>query len=115
MLPLALKLRLLDKAVTVDAGDDSYGLLRCQGFTVYDKDGRVGTVHHVEFGLSPSRSDTLVVRTGLFIHKTVRIPTTEIDEVSVQRRQINLRSQHDRDVVPASRRSHGRRPALRSS
>ena len=91
MLPLALKLRLLDETIPVEAGDDCYGLLRCQGFTVYDQQGRVGTVRRVEFGQSRNRSDALVVRTGLFIHKLVRIPTAEIGEISVRQRRIVLR------------------------
>jgi hypothetical protein len=111
MLPLALKLRLLDDANTVPAGDDSYGLLRCQGFTVYDRDGRVGTVRRVEFGQSPSRSDTLVVRTGLFIRKTVRIPTTEVDEISVQQRRIILRPKPRQNLVRTPGPTHRRRPA----
>ena len=79
MLPLTLKLRVLHDAEAPAAGDDSYGLLRCQGFDVYDHDGRVGTVHHVRFGQTPGMPDALVVRTGLFIRKLVLIPTSEID------------------------------------
>lgn len=114
MLPLGLRLRLVDEANSVSAGDDSYGLLRCQGFTVYGHDGRVGTVRRVEFGQSPNRSDTLVVRTGLFVGKSARIPTSEIGEISVVERRIILRSQPDRDIVRASsRRGRGRSRAPR--
>jgi PRC-barrel domain protein len=111
MLPLTLKLRLLDEASALDPGDDSYGLLRCQGFAVYDQDGRVGTVRHVEFGQSPNRSNALIVRTGLFIRRTVRIPTTEIGEIAAPQRRIVLRSQPGRGSEGAfhCRRSDGAR------
>src|SRR5438067_7705622 len=111
MLPLALKLRLLDDAISVPAGDDSYGLLRCQGFTVYGEDGRVGSVRYVAFGQSPSQSDALVVRTGLFFHKVMHIPTTQIGEICVERRRIVLRPQPCQDIVGTPRSAHERRSA----
>jgi hypothetical protein len=113
MLPLALKLRLLEDVKAVPAGDDSYGLARCQGFTVYDEGGRVGTVCRVEFGRSPSRSDALVVRSGLFIRRIAHIPTTEIDEICVPERRIILRSHPGQDILRALRPGQGRPLALR--
>ena len=52
MLPLAMKLRVLHEAATVPVGGDGHWLARCHGFTVYDEDGRVGTVRDVRFGES---------------------------------------------------------------
>ena len=91
MLPLAMKLRVLHDADALPASDDSYSLSSCQGFAVYDQDGRVGTVRHVRFGQALAEPDTLVVRTGLFIRKLVLIPAAEIDEISEDHHRVVLR------------------------
>jgi hypothetical protein len=91
MLPLGLKVRVLHDAEAPAAGDDCYGLLRCQGFDVYDQDGRVGTVRRVRFGQTLGMPDALVVRTGLFIRQLVLIPTAEIDEISPNQHRVLVR------------------------
>jgi hypothetical protein len=92
MLPLSLKLRALEEAPWADSGEDCYWLLRCRGFSVYDENGRVGTVRRVRFAEPGDCSeDMLVVRTGLFIRKLALIPTSEIDEVSAATRRVTLR------------------------
>ena len=96
MLPLAMKLRVLYDAETVHPSDDCYWLLRCQGFAVYDQDGRVGTVRRVRFGQLPGEPSALVVRTGLLIHRIMLIPTADIDEISAPRRRIVTRATHPR-------------------
>ena len=95
MLPLGYKLRALHDGGAPPARDDSYLLLRCRGFAVYDRNGRVGTVCDVTFG-DPPAPDVLAVRTGLFFRKLILIPTTRIDEILAGERRIVLGSQTGR-------------------
>lgn len=103
MLPLSLKLRALEEAPWADSGDDPGWLLRCRGFSVYDENGRVGTVRRVRFAEpGDSSQDMLVVRTGLFIRKLALIPTSEIHDVSAASRRVTLR--HHREPTQRPRR-----------
>lgn len=108
MLPLATKLRVLHEAAMVPANDDRSRLARCHGFAVYDEDGRAGLVRDVKLGESRGDPSALVVRTGLFIRRTVTIPAAEIDEISEQRRRIVLRPQPRSMPTPAGRRHPAR-------
>ncbi|HEX2589290.1 MAG TPA: PRC-barrel domain-containing protein [Gaiellales bacterium] len=96
MLPLGYKLRALQDGGTLPAGDDSYLLLRCRGFTVYDSNGRVGTVCDVKFG-DPPAPDALAVRTGLFFRRVILIPTAQIDQIFAEKRRIVLAPQTERE------------------
>ena len=112
MLPLTLKLRALHDADALPASDDCYSLLRCHGFTVYDRDGRVGTVHDVRFGQATGQPDSLVVRTGLFIRKLILVPTTEIDEISHDKHRVLLRTKPRPVITGLGSRVAARRPRL---
>jgi hypothetical protein len=96
MLPLGYKLRALHDGGTLPAGDDSYLLLRCRGFTVHDNNGRVGTVCDVKFG-DPPAPDALAVRTGLFFRRVILIPTAQIDQIFAEKRRIVLAPQAERE------------------
>jgi len=101
MLPLTVKLRALHDADALSSSDHCDSLLRCQGFAVYDQDGRVGNVHDVRFGQALTEPDALVVRTGLFIRHLVLIPTAEIEEISADHHRVLLRAQPGRDEAEA--------------
>jgi hypothetical protein len=107
MLALGYKLRALHDGGTLNAGDDSYLLLRCRGFTVHDRSGRVGTVCDVKFG-DPPAPDALAIRTGLFFRKVALIPAAQIDETFEEKRRIVLAPQTERCEERKPWRSLGR-------
>lgn len=97
MLPLGFKLRVLHEVNAPLADEDVYWLSRCEGFSVYDQDGRIGIVHDVRLGQTIDMPDNLVVRTGLFVRKLVLIPIGQIEGISPHQRRVLLRTQPDRE------------------
>jgi hypothetical protein len=113
VLPLTVKLHGLPAADEADAVADVAWLDGCDGFAVYDQDGRVGTVAHACLPRPPSLQQpaTLRVRTGLFHRRVVLIAPTAIERVYVRQRRITLKARWSdahvglvpRDVVTAGR------------
>jgi hypothetical protein len=89
VLPLTVKLRALQGAEEARAAE----IDGCEGYAVWDEDGRVGTVVHARTrpSCSPVRRSTFAVRTGLFRRRVVLIPATEIDVRDPGRRRVTLR------------------------
>ena len=112
MLPLGLTLRVPRDANAPPADEDAYWLARCAGFSVYDQDGRMGTVCSVRFGQRLDVPDTLVVRTGLFIRKFLLIPIGQVEGISPDQRRVLLRAQPDRELARTGRRPAARGPRL---
>lgn len=112
MLPLGLKLRMLHEANAPPADEVVYWLSRCEGFGVYDQDGRIGTVRYVRSGQTLDMPDTLVVRTGLLIRKLVQIPIGQIEEIVPGQRRVLVRTQPDRELAHNFRRPATHWPRL---
>ena len=112
MLPLGLKLRVVHEANAPPADEVVYWSSRCEGFSVYDQDGRMGTVRYVRLGQTNDMPDTLVVRTGLFIRKLVQIPIGQIEEIVPGQRRVLLRPQPDRELAHTLRRPATHWPRL---
>ncbi len=94
MLPLTVKLHGLQVAEEARAVGDLSWLDGCDGFAVYDQDGRVGTVAHARLPRPPSLQQpaTLRVRTGLFHRRVVFIAPTAIERVYVRQGRITLKA-----------------------
>jgi hypothetical protein len=93
VLPLTVKLHALQAADEARAGGASL-LEGCDGFAVYDDDGRVGTVARTRFGTPQSAEAgfSLSVRTGLFHHRFVFIAATAVERVYRDRGRIILKA-----------------------
>jgi hypothetical protein len=98
MLPLTVKLRALDDAARTPLLDDASLFGGSEGFAVYGRDGRVGTVVGVVGG-QVDQSPALAVRVGLFRHKLVRVAVSDIESVSARDERVTL----DRDWRAESR------------
>jgi hypothetical protein len=72
--------------------DRDYWLCRCQGFRVDSPVGRVGSVEEVRFGSRLDRPDTIVVCTGLFGIRQLRVPVSEVEQVAPGQERLVLRS-----------------------
>jgi hypothetical protein len=94
VLPLSVKLHGLQAAEEARAVGDVAWLDGCDGFAVYDRDGRVGTVvQDYRPGLpSAYESAPLRVRTGLFHRRVVLIAPTAIEQVYVRQGRITLKA-----------------------
>ena len=92
MLPLSTKLQALDAADPRAPSelDRDYWLCRCQGFTVHDENGRVGTVDHVSFTRKLDRPDTLAVRVGLLRRHLATVPVAAVDQIDPKQRRLSL-------------------------
>lgn len=93
MLPLSVKLRVLQDAQEARAADEAARLGACQGYAVWDEDGRVGTVVRTSIGRSGSSAppSTLAVRTGLFRRRVVLILEADINFCDPARGMITLK------------------------
>jgi len=106
VLPLTVKLRGLQAA---EAARDGAWLDGCDGFAVYDEDGRVGTVSHASGATGADEaSSSLAVRTGLFHHRILVIAATAIEYVDFGQRRIQcgnprLAAQVGRRRLPVSK------------
>jgi hypothetical protein len=117
MLPLTVKLHGLQAAEEARAVGDASWLDGCDGFAVYDQDGRVGTVARACLSRSPTAHEpaTLRVRTGLFHRRVVLIAPTAIEHVYVRQGRITLKARwSDAHVglVPGDVVASGRGAAL---
>jgi hypothetical protein len=104
VLPLTVKLQALQAADEARA-DNAFWLEGCDGFAVYDDDGRVGTVARTRLGTSrpAEATSSLSVRTGLFHHRLVLIAATAVERVHRDRGRIILkarRSEPDTSLTP---------------
>jgi hypothetical protein len=94
VLPLTVKLHGLQAAEEVHAVADVAWLDGCDGFAVYDQNGRVGTVAQACLPRPPSRHQpaTLRVRTGVFHRRVVLIAVTAIEHVHGRQGRITLKA-----------------------
>jgi hypothetical protein len=101
VLPLTVKLPGLQAAEEAHAVADVSWLDRCDGFAVYDQNGRVGTVAQACLPRPPSRYEpaTLRVRTGVFHRRVVLIAVTAIEHVHGRQGRITLKARSDAHVV----------------
>ena len=116
MLPLTVKLHALQAADEARAGDASW-LEGCDGFAVYDSDGRVGTVARTRLGTPrpAEAASSLSVRTGLFHHRFVFIAATAVERVYRDQGRIILKarwSEPDTRLMPGRVVAPRRRAAL---
>jgi histidine kinase/DNA gyrase B/HSP90-like ATPase len=93
MLPLTVKLRALQEAEEARAADDAAGIGECEGYAVWDEDGRIGTVVRTRIRPSgpPASGSKLAVRTGLFGRRVVLISATEVDRCDPGQRRVVLK------------------------
>jgi hypothetical protein len=117
VLPLTVKLHGLQAAEEARAVGDVSWLDSCDGFAVYDRDGRVGTVVQACRPTLPSAHEPapLRVRTGLFHRRVVLIAPTAIEQVYVRQGRITLKarwSDAHMGQMPAEVVTSGRRAAL---
>jgi hypothetical protein len=94
VLPLTVKLHGLQAAEEAHAVADVSWLDGCDGFAVYDQNGRVGTVAQACLPRPPSRYEpaTLRVRTGVFHRRVVLIAVTAIEHVHGRQGRITLKA-----------------------
>ncbi len=64
----------------------------CRGFRVDGPDGRIGVVRRLVPEAGGDRPQHLVVRTGLFIVRQVRIPVADVVEASPGLRRVVVRT-----------------------
>jgi hypothetical protein len=90
VLPLTVKLHGLQAAEGAGAGRDVSWLDGCDGFAVYDQDGRVGAVAQACLPRLPSDHEpvTLRVRPGLVHGRVVAIADTAIEHVDGPNRSL---------------------------
>jgi hypothetical protein len=93
MLPLTVKLQALHQVEEGRAVDDASWLGGCDGFAVWDENGRVGTVVHRTAGdRDPvSCGPRFAVRTGRFHHRTVLIAASEVGHIQPGQRRVTLK------------------------
>jgi hypothetical protein len=93
VLPLTVKLRALQEAEEARAVYDASWLGGCDGFTVWNENGRVGTVVHPAAGDRDPVTDAprLAVRTGMFHHRTELIAASQVDHIQPGQRQVRLK------------------------
>ena len=96
MLPLSVKLHSVQAAGEACAVGVVSWLDSCDGFAVYDRNGRVGTVVQASrLTLSSAHEPEpapLRVRTGLFHRRVVLIAPTAIEQVHFRQGRITLKT-----------------------
>lgn len=104
MLPLTVKLRALQEADEVRWANDGSRLGSCEGYAVWDEDGRLGTVARTRPRDSQSSAwpRAFAVRTGLFRHRVVLISATEVDHTEPDKRRITLKPPPPGTHIPAT-------------
>ena len=115
MLPLTVKLRALQGAQEARAADAAARRGECDGYAVWDEDGRVGTVARTRPSRSPVPHSTLAARVGLFRRRVVLISATEVDRCDSDHRRVTLKPRAPRTqpaVVRADDASASPRPDL---
>jgi hypothetical protein len=117
VLPLSVKLHALQAAEEARAVGVVSRLDSCDGFAVYDRDGRVGTVVQACPLTLPSAHEPapLCMRTGLFHRRVVLIAPTAVEQVYFRQGRITLKARwSDAHIgqMPGEVVTSGRRAAL---